>query len=299
MAGGNTTGAVAAIATVAAGLAQAFLSGDYSEDKTEIEIPQGSSTKITDASAAARAAAHVKYAQQYFNAVKISARTNLLIATVQQAGAFYIAGLQKEIADRAQDRLDKTWENIKDKSDKLFNHWYGVSRPIEIDMIGNAKSDADAGYQPQYDVVRNRATADVAREFSRAREKIRRETDVHCVGSRRAQLRRLHADQARAAVSAINSSYRFEEVRKERIEDKQRKEVLEWANQFRGVAGQGLQGAAAMQSIASQHVNPYSGWASAFGNLSNFGNAMNQSSMAGFYSRHAPMQIGMETAGVW
>lgn len=299
MAGGNTTGAVAAIVTAAAGVAQAFLSRNYDADNSAIAIPSGSSQKVTDKSAEARAAAHVKYAQQYFNSVKLTAKTNLLIATVQQAGAFYIAGLQKEVADRAQDRLDKTWDNIKDKSDKLFSHWYDTSRPIEIAMIEKAKADADAGYVPQYDVARNRATADAAREFSRARDKVRREANVHCVGSTRAQMRQLHAAEARARVSAINAGYRFEEARKERIEDKQRKEVLEWANQFRGVAGQGLQGATSLQSIAGQHINPYSGWASAFGNLSNFGNAWNQGTMAGFYGRHAPMQIGMETAGLW
>lgn len=301
MAGGNTTGAVAAIATAAAGVAQAFLSGDYDKDPCDNLKPSttGSSSKVTDASAVARAEAHMTYACKYFNAVKTTAKTNLLIATIQQAGAFYIAGLQKEVADRAQDRLDATWENIKDKSDKLFDHWYGVSRPIEIDMISKAKADADAGYVAQYDVARNRATADAAREFSRARDKVRRESNVHCVGSTRASMRQLHAAEARARVSAINAAYRFEEARKERIEDKQRKEVYDWANQFRGVAGQGLQGATSLQQIAGQMVNPYAGWASAFGNLSSFGNAWNQGTMAGFYGANAPLHIGQNIAGAW
>lgn len=299
MAGGNTTGAVAAISTAAAGVAQAFLSGDYDQDTTEIQIPSGSGSKITDKSAEARAAAHVKYAQQYFNSIKTVAKTNLLIATIQQAGAFYIAGLQKEVADRAQDRLDETWENIRDKSDKLFNHWYDVSRPIEIAMIGKAKSDADSGYIAQYDTARNRAVVDAAREFSRSRDKVRREANVHCVGSTRASIRQLYAAEARARVSAINAAYRFEEARKERIEDKQRKEVYDWANQFRGVAGQGMQGATSMQQIAGQMVNPYAGWASAFGNLSSFGNAWNQGTMAGFYGANAPLHIGQNIAGAW
>lgn len=301
MAGGNTTGAVAAIATAAAGVAQAFLSGNYdAEDCGELKPKTtGSSSKITDASAVARAEAHMHYACKYFNAVKVTAKTNLLIATVQQAGAFYIAGLQKEVADRAQDRLDETWANIKDKSDKLFNHWYDNSRPIEIDMLNKAKKDMDAGYTPQYDEVRNRASVDVAKEFSRARVKLQRESNVHCVGSTRSQIRQLYASEARARVTAINAGYRYEEARKERIEDKQRKEVLDWTNQFKGVAGNGLQGAMSMQQVASQNVNPYTGWASAFGNLSNFGNAWNQGNMAGFYSRNASMQVGMETAGLW
>lgn len=299
MAGGNTTGAVTAIATAAAGIAQALFSNDYKHDTTTIKIPEGNGNKVTDKSAEARAAAHVKYAQQYFNSVKTVAKTNLLIATVQQAGAFYIAGLQKEVADRAQDRLDVTWENIKDKSDKLFNHWYDVSRPIEIAMINKAKADADAGYVAQYDVARNRATADASREFSRARDKVRRESNVHCVGSTRASMRQLHAAEARARVSAINAAYRFEEARKERIEDKQRKEVHEWTNQFRGATSHGLQGATSLQQIAGQMVNPYAGWASAFGNLSNFGNAWNQGTMAGFYGANAPLQIGQNIAGAW
>lgn len=299
MAGGNTTGAVAAIATAAAGIAQAFLSDDYKHDNSEIKIPSGSSSKVTDKSAEARAAAHVKYAQQYFNSIKTIAKTNLLIATVQQAGAFYIAGLQKEVADRMQDRLDDTWKDIKDKSDKLFNHWYDVSRPIEIDMIGRAKAAADAGYTADYATVRNRAVIDTAKEFTRQRDKLEREQSAHCVGTTRAGRRMLRAAEAKARVTAINAAYRFEEARKERIEDKQRKEVFDWANQFRGLGGQGLQGASALTGIAGQQVNPYAGWASAFGNLSNFGAAWNQGTMAGFYGAHAPMQVGMQTAGLW
>ena len=98
MAGGNTTGAVAAITTMAAGAAQAFLSGDYAADPCDqIKVKtQGSNSKTTDMSAIARAEAHMQYACKYFNAMKVIAKTNLLIATVQQAGAFYIAGLQKK-----------------------------------------------------------------------------------------------------------------------------------------------------------------------------------------------------------
>lgn len=301
MAGGNTTGAVAAIATAAAGVAQAFASGDYDETDCENLKPstEGSDSKVTDKSAIARAEAHMVYACKYFNAVKTTAKTNLLISTIQQAGAFYIAGLQKEVADRAQDRLDATWENIKDKSDKLYNHWYDNSRPVEIDMLNKAKAASDAGYEAQYDVVRNRASIDTSREFSRARDKLRRESSVHCVGATRASMRQLHAAEARARVSAINAGYRFEEARKERIEDKLRKEVFDWTNQFRGVAGQGLQGASSLQPIADQMVNPYAGWASAFGNLSSFGNAWNQGSMAGFYGANAPSHIGQNIAGAW
>lgn len=301
MAGGNTTGAVAAIATAAAGVAQAFLSGDYEESKCENLKPSttGSNSKITDASAVARAEAHMQYACKYFNSVKVMAKTNLLIATVQQAGAFYIAGLQKEVADRMQDRMDSTWENIKDKSDKLFNHWYDISRPIEIDMINKAKAAADAGYVADYETVRNRAVIDTAKEFARQRDKLEREQSAHCVGATRAGRRMLRAAEAKARVTAINAAYRFEEAHKERIEDKQRKEVFEWANQFRGLGGQGLQGASALSGIASQQVNPYAGWASAFGNLSNFGSAWNQGTMAGFYGANAPMQVGTQTAGLW
>lgn len=301
MAGGNTTGAVAAIATMAAGAAQAFLSGDYEVEKCDdLKVKtQGSNSKITDMSAIARAEAHMQYACKYFNAMKVIAKTNLLIATVQQAGAFYIAGLQKEVADRVQDRLDKTWENIKDKSDKMFNHWYGTAAPIEAAMISKAKADADAGYVADYDTVRDRAVIDSAREFSRQRDKLEREQAAHCVGSTRAGRRMLRAAEAKARVSSINAAFRYEEARKERIEDKQRKEVLDWANVFRGVAASALQGASSLSSIAGQQVNPYSGWASAFGNLSNFGNAWNQGTMAGFYGANAPWQVGMQTVGTW
>lgn len=109
----------------------------------------------------------------------------------------------------------------------------------------------------------------------------------------------LRAAEAKARVSSINAAFRYEEARKERIEDKQRKEVLDWANVFRGVAASALQGASSLSSIAGQQVNPYSGWASAFGNLSNFGNAWNQGTMAGFYGANAPLQVGMQTVGTW
>ena len=162
-------GVLAAAGTIAAGAAILYGTGAFEKDddackgvqenlKASLEKAQ-SSNKLTDASAAARAAAMAEYACKYYSAVKVNARNNMIIALIQQAASFYFADKQHDVAKQAQNRFDEIWSNQKDKSDKFFNHWYDNSRPIELRMLSEASEREKRGYQVDYETAKDRAIA--------------------------------------------------------------------------------------------------------------------------------------------
>lgn len=246
---------------------------------------KGSGEKLTDGSAYMRAQAMAQYACAYFEAVKENARVNRIIAGIQQAAALYFADKQHDVAKQAQNRLDAQWENQRDKSDKLFNHWYDHARPEEIEQLGKASEREEKGYTVDYETAKNRVLADVRQEFALARQKLLREAHIHCTGATKVALRGLLADEARAGVAALNAAYRAEENRKDLKEAQYREELYKWLALFKGVVGESLnasKGAMAAAAAASR-VNPYEGWQAAFGQLSNLGNAWNDGNTANTY----------------
>ena len=250
--------------------------------------------KVTDGSEFARSQASAIYACKYFAAVKENATTNAVIAGIQQVASFYLADKQHDVAKQAQDRLDDAWADQKDKANKLFSHWYDNSRPIEIAMLTEARARERAGYVIDYDTAKNRVTATVRSEFSRQRQRIEREANVHCTGATRVALRQLANAEARAIASAVNSAWRAEEARKDLKEAGYREEVYKWDGMFRGSVGESLnasRGASAAAAAASK-IDPYAGWAASAGMLSNVGNAIGAVNMAGNYQANYPSFFG-------
>ncbi|MBF0785798.1 hypothetical protein E4T80_10030 [Muribacter muris] len=286
-------GLIAAAGTIAAGAA--ILWGTDAFDNVQCkEIKfQGDKTKLSDGSAHMRAQAMADYACKYFESAKINARNNLIIALIQQAAAFYLADKQHDVAKQAQSRFDEIWHNQKDKSDKFFNHWYDNSRPIEIRMLNDASEREQRGYQIDYETAKNRAIATARSEFSRARDKVRRESHIHCVGATRTALRQLHAAEARAAVLATNQAIRMEEERKHQRESQYREEMYKWNAMFQGRIADSLNAlhTAQQAAAAAGSINPYEGWSNAVGGLSNIGAALGNMNMAQFgalNSHHIP-----------
>lgn len=249
----------------------------------------GSQEKLTDGSAYMRAQAMADYACAYFKAVKENARTNLIISLIQQAASFYFADKQHDVAKQAQNRFDEIWTNQKDKSDKLFNHWYDNSRPIEISMLSEARAREQRGYPVDYETAKNRAISTARSEFSRARDKVQRESNIHCVGATRTALRQLHAAEARAAVLATNQAIRMEEERKHQRESQYREEVYKWNALFQGRVGDSLNSIRTAQqaAAAASQINPYEGWSQAVAGLSNIGAAMGTVNMTGMMGNNA------------
>ncbi|WP_439242500.1 hypothetical protein [Lonepinella sp. BR2474] len=295
-------GVVAAAGAVAAGAAILYATDAFEEIKCDNDDvinkmkEKANSDKLTDGSAVARAIAMSDYACKYFNAVKVNARNNLIIALIQQAASFYFADKQHDVAKQAQNRFDEIWTNQKDKSDKLFNHWYDNSRPIEINMLNEARARERAGYQVDYETAKNRAVAMARSEFSRARDKTRRESNIHCVGATRTALRQLQVAEARATVLATNQAIRFEEERKHQRESQYREETYKWNALFQGRVAESLNAIRTAQqaAAAASQINPYEGWSNAVSNLSYVGGAMGTLNMREFQGANtfAPSLLG-------
>lgn len=208
----------------------------------------------------------------------------MAIALIQQAASFYFADKQHDTAKQAQNRFDEIWHNQKDKSDKFFAHWWDNGRPIEIAMLNEARAREQAGYQVDYPTAMQRAVTTARTEFSRARDKIKRESRVHCVGATRTALRQLHSAEARVAVLATNQAIRFEEERKHQRESQYREEVYKWTALFQGRISDSLNALRTAQQAAAgaSQIDPYQGWAQSIGNLSNIGVGITRMNTAEF-----------------
>lgn len=246
--------------------------------------------KLTDGSAKARAIAMADYACKYFKAVEKNARANMIIALIQQAASFYFADKQHDVAKQAQNRFDEIWNNQREKSDKFFNHWYENSRPIETRMLNEASQREIKGYQVDYETAKNRAVATARSEFSRARDKIQRESQIHCVGATRVALRQMQVAEAKAVVLATNSAIRMEEERKHQRESQYREEVYKWNQMFQGRIADSLNSLRTAQqaAAAASQINPYEGWTQSVAGLSNIGASMGTVNMAGVMHNSAP-----------
>lgn len=288
-------GLLAAAATVAAGAGIIYAT---SENVTcSIINNSGSSEKLTDASAHMRAQAMSDYACKYFQAVKENARINMIISLIQQAAAFYIADKQHDIAKQAQKRFDDIWTNQREKGDKLFNHWDENGRQTEANMLAEAVARR---YEVDYETAKNRSVATARSEYSRARDKVQRETSIHCVGSSRVALRQLHAAEARAAVLATNQAIRIEEERKHQRESQYREEAYKWAGLIQGAltgSSNAIRTAQQAAAAASQ-INPYEGWSQSVSGLSAIGSNLGSMNAAQF----GAMTSGLTPAfanGIW
>lgn len=268
-------GIIAAAATIAAGAVALTQFNKDQKDPVEKPPAIGSAggNTLSDKSAELRAQGLANYGYQYYQSVKENARTNLLIGILQQAAAFYLADKQHDTAKQAQRRFDEIWHNQKDKSDKFFAHWWDNGRPLEIAMLNEARNREQRGYAVDYETAKQRAVVGARSEFARAREKIQRESRVHCVGATRTALRQLHAAEARAAVLATNQAIRLEEERKHQRESQYREESYKWIALTQGRISDSLNALRTAQQAAAgaSAIDPYQGWAQAIGNLSNIG----------------------------
>ncbi|MFZ7164575.1 hypothetical protein ACLSYV_03495 [Avibacterium avium] len=270
-----------------------MLTGDDIDCNEAIKKIEGidDAGKLTNGSAKARAIAMADYACKYFKAVSQNARANLIIALIQQAASFYLADKQHDTAKQAQNRFDEIWNNQRDKSDKLFNHWYDNGRPIEVAMLNEARAREQAGYPVDYDTAKNRSVVTARSEYSYARQKIEREMNVHCVGARRTALRQLHIAEAKAAVLATNQAIRIEEERKHQRESQYREEVYKWNGLFQGRVGDSLNSIRTAQqaAAAASQINPYEGWSQSVAGLSNIGAAWGRLNVSDMHTLNAGM----------
>lgn len=224
-----------------------------------------------------QAQAQAFYACQYFEAVKKNADINLAIAGIQQAAAFYFADKQHDTAKQSQNRLDDIWKFQKEQGERYFNHWDKNARPEELEQLQRAIEREREGYQPDYETAKNRVLIDVRSEFGKAREKLNREQNFHCVGANQHAHRQLNIAEAKTAVASLNQAYRAEEQRKDLKEAQYREELYKWLAMFRGSIGDSLNAANSASKVAAARstINQYDGWIQAISGLSHLGRAYN------------------------
>lgn len=208
--------------------------------------------------------------QAYMDSESQWRTTQNAIALLQQAAALYFANKQYQAAKEAQDHQIEVWETEKEWARRYQDLWYNNYRPIEESFL--AEKAAVDPYDPKYDEAEARAVTDVRREFSLAREKMRKCIDPRCIGMTCETTKQLAIAEARAAVGAINKGYRAEEARKD-IKDAQRDEVIfSLLNLGRGLQTNSLNALNSAAAAAAQAATykPYAGYQAAVGMIGDY-----------------------------
>lgn len=201
-------------------------------------------------------------------------KIQLTIAALQQAASLYFADKQYKAAKEAQDHQISVWETEKEWAKRYQDTWYNKYLPVELKLLNKIKSRLnDPDYaKPRYDVAQSRAVVAVRSEFARVREQVRKCYDPRCVGMACHTLKSLAIEEAKAATGAMEKGYRAEEARA----DVKRAEVEEsafgLAKLGRGLADSSLSAlnSAAQAAQIAATYKPYSGYASAAGNISGY-----------------------------
>ena len=215
------------------------------------------------------AQAQAYHSCNYFEAMKDAQYAQWIIAGIQSAASLYFADKQYEVAKQGQDRLDDTWEHEKEWSDELRNLWRNSYKTCEETQAFEACKRVQDGYVVNYNAVMARAIEPVRREFSRARAKLERESNVHCTGSTCYQTRLLDIAEAKAITAATNQSWRDEENRKDVKEAGYREERYKVLGMGRGVIGDSLNAlkTATVAAAQASKINPYEGYERAVGGI--------------------------------
>lgn len=170
---------------------------------------------------------------------------------------------------------DNVQQSTQQRNDQIQQDQQTLSR-----LLG----DEQAGYQVDYETAKNRVVVQARSEFSRARDKVQRESNIHCVGATRTALRQLQVAEAKAVVLATNQAIRFEEERKHQRESQYREEMYKWNAMFQGRIADSLRSLSTAQqaAAAASQIKPYEGWTHAVGQLSHIGRHLGTMNTAEF-----------------
>lgn len=215
------------------------------------------------------AQAQAYHSCNYFEAMKDAQYVQWIIAGIQSAASLYFADKQYDIAKLGQDRLDDTWQHEKAWAEELQNFWKDNYKACEATQAQQACERVAVGYTVDYDTVMARSIEPIRREFSRARAKLERESNVHCTGSTCYQTRLLDIAESKAITAATNQAWRDEENRKDVKEAGYREERYKVLGVGRGVIGDSLNALRTASFVATQasKINPYEGYERAVGGI--------------------------------
>lgn len=157
------------------------------------------------------------------------------VASIQAAVAYNVANKQYDLAKRQvaiAEFVQDTWKT---------NHL-----PCELKLLAEVCSKPK--YVPAYDLVTSRASNDVAIAFGKARQDMRRNMSVYCIGSLVAAERQITVSQALLESDAVASARRREDGRadlKEQQSIDNRFKVAAIGRNLLDTSGSGFKAAAA------------------------------------------------------
>ena len=129
----------------------------------------------------------------------------------QAAAAVAVAGIQAAVAKSVADKQYDIARKQQARADKLHSVWESSYLPIELRQM--AELAAKPAYVPRYDLIVQRATTDVAVNFSKARAEARRNMSVYGMGAMQALEREIVVAQGLATADAVAAGRRREDGR--------------------------------------------------------------------------------------
>lgn len=130
------------------------------------------------------------------------AAAQVTVAIINTTAAIAISALQYKIA-----------KGYLDLAKDMRDYWNGTFKPCEIKMVTEACSAPE--YTPQYKTTAGRYVASVRQQFKNAIDDAARSTSRYCTGLTSMMVRDLAVAEAVAVGSAANFGFRYEEARKE------------------------------------------------------------------------------------
>lgn len=130
------------------------------------------------------------------------AAASTAVAAINTAAAIKIANQQYQIA-----------KGYLDLAKEMREYWNNSYKPCEVKMVAEACSAPL--YEPQYQVTAGRYVAAVRQQFKNALDDASRNASRYCTGLSAMLARDMAVAEATAVGSAMNFGYRYEEARKE------------------------------------------------------------------------------------
>lgn len=205
-----------------------------------LALSGATSTYVAAASAASTACASAWTAAQngWIAAYTAAQNAAQITAALQAAQQVAIAVIQKEAADDAADRM----YNIANRQMTIAEWDFDRYRECFV-RVEKKATDFVCGailYEPDYDVIGNRAVTDVRRQYQMARSKLKRTANRFCMDDTCKDIQDLEIAEARAVAAAKDAAYRYEENRADKYYDRWWNQMVAVMNVGRNIQGQQL-----------------------------------------------------------
>lgn len=143
----------------------------------------------------------------YVDAAKVSEAAMTAVAVINTVAGLKIAMRQLDIADKYY-RLAK----------EMRDYWNSTYKPCEAKAVNEACQEPL--YEPKYDLMAGRFLASSKLQFKKQTEQIAKTAHRYCTGLTASMMKDLAVLESVAAGDAINLAYRYEEARKQTLDER-------------------------------------------------------------------------------